>query len=159
MGLPLSIRALDGSTPSIFSLLIFSLLETHVFGSAQTPSPSHARLQTGEHYGHNHHLDRPRGATVTRWRRILLQTPRLRRKHRSKQQPGHDILVFGSVCLVESLMGADLIDEYRLSVHPIMMGSGRRAFKDGMTTTKLTLGETTRLSSGVISLCYQRAQK
>jgi dihydrofolate reductase len=75
-----------------------------------------------------------------------------------KQQPGHNILVFGSATLVESLMGADLIDEYRLLVHPIIMGSGTRAFKDGMTTTKLTLGETTTLSSGVVSLCYQRAK-
>ena len=56
-------------------------------------------------------------------------------------------------------MGADLIDEYRLLVHPIIMGSGKRAFTDGMTTTTLTLGETTTLSSGVISLCYRRAKK
>ena len=75
-----------------------------------------------------------------------------------KQQPGRNILVFGSATLVESLMDADLIDEYRLLVHPIIMGSGKRAFKDGMATTKLKLGETTTLSSGVISLCYQRAQ-
>jgi dihydrofolate reductase len=75
-----------------------------------------------------------------------------------KQQPGHNILVFGSATLVESLMDADLVDEYRLLVHPIIMGSGKRAFKDGMATTKLTLGETTTLSSGVISLCYQRAE-
>ena len=75
-----------------------------------------------------------------------------------KQQPGHNILVFGSATLVESLLNADLVDEYRLLVHPIIMGSGKRAFKDGMGTTKLKLGETTTLSSGVISLCYQRAQ-
>jgi dihydrofolate reductase len=75
-----------------------------------------------------------------------------------KQQPGHNILVFGSATLVESLMDADLVDEYRLLVHPIIMGSGKRAFKDGMATTKLKLGETTTLSSGVISLCYQRAE-
>ena len=75
-----------------------------------------------------------------------------------KQQPGHNILVFGSATLVESLMDADLVDEYRLLVHPIIMGSGKRAFKDGMATTKLTLDETTTLSSGVISLCYHRAR-
>jgi dihydrofolate reductase len=75
-----------------------------------------------------------------------------------KQQAGHDILVFGSATLVESLMDADLVDEYRLLVHPIIMGSGKRAFKDGMATTKLKLGETRTLSSGVLSLCYQRAQ-
>jgi dihydrofolate reductase len=75
-----------------------------------------------------------------------------------KQQPGQDILVFGSATLVESLMNADLVDEYRLLVHPIIMGSGKRAFKDGMATTKLKLGETTTLSAGVISLSYQRAE-
>jgi dihydrofolate reductase len=75
-----------------------------------------------------------------------------------KQQPGHNILVFGSATLVESLMGADLIDEYRLLVHPIIMGSGKRAFKDGLATTKLALGETQTLSSGVIALCYQRPE-
>jgi dihydrofolate reductase len=76
-----------------------------------------------------------------------------------KQQPGRNILVFGSSTLVASLMDADLVDEYRLLVHPIIMGGGKRAFKDGMATTRLTLGETTTLSSGVMSLCYQRAQK
>jgi dihydrofolate reductase len=76
-----------------------------------------------------------------------------------KQQAGHNnILVFGSATLVYALMDADLIDEYRLLVHPIIMGSGKRAFNDGMATTKLTLGESKTLSSGVISLCYQRAK-
>jgi dihydrofolate reductase len=56
-----------------------------------------------------------------------------------KQHPGHDILVFGSATLVQSLMEADLIDQYRLLVHPIMMGTGKRSFKDGMATTKLRL--------------------
>jgi dihydrofolate reductase len=76
-----------------------------------------------------------------------------------KHQPGQNILVFGSSTLVASLMEADLVDEYRLLVHPIIMGSGKRAFKDGIATSKLTLGDTTTLSSGVISLSYQRAQK
>jgi dihydrofolate reductase len=75
---------------------------------------------------------------------------------RLRQRPGHNLLVFGSATLVESLMDADLVDEYRLLVHPIVMGSGKRAFTDGMATTKLTLGECKTLSSGVISLRYQR---
>src|SRR6266568_8982994 len=54
-----------------------------------------------------------------------------------KQQPGQEIQIEGSATLVQSLMGADLIDEYRLLVHPIIMGSGKRLFKDGMVTTRL----------------------
>jgi dihydrofolate reductase len=73
-----------------------------------------------------------------------------------KQEPGDAILVFGSATLVELLIGAGLVDEVRLLVHPILVGSGKRAFKSGLATTKLTLGESKALSSGVLALRYQR---
>jgi len=75
-----------------------------------------------------------------------------------KQRPGQDILVFGSATLVQSLMAADLIDEYRFLVHPIIMGKGKRAFEDGMATTKLRLVETRASSLGVTLLSYHPAQ-
>lgn len=74
-----------------------------------------------------------------------------------KQQTGRNILVFGSATLVQSLMAADLIDEYRLLVHPVVMGSGKHSFRDGMATTKLKLSEMKTFSLGVISLRYQPA--
>jgi dihydrofolate reductase len=72
-----------------------------------------------------------------------------------KQQPGQDILMFGSATLVQSLMEAELIDEYRFLVHPTIMGAGKRFFKDGMLATKLNLVKTKTLSSGVTLDCYQ----
>jgi dihydrofolate reductase len=75
-----------------------------------------------------------------------------------KQQPGQDILITGSATLVQSLRQTDLIDEYRFLVHPIIMGSGKRFFKDGMDTTRLELVKTKTFSLGVILLCYQPAQ-
>ena len=75
-----------------------------------------------------------------------------------KQQPGQDILLFGSATLVQSLMEADLIDEYRFLVHPIIMGSGKRFFKDGMVTTKLNPVKTKTHNLGVILYCYQPAK-
>ena len=74
-----------------------------------------------------------------------------------KQQPGQDILVFGSAQLVQSLMEADLVDEYRFLIHPIIMGSGKRFFRDEMVATKLKLVKTKTLNSGVILDCYQSA--
>jgi dihydrofolate reductase len=74
-----------------------------------------------------------------------------------KQQPGQDILMFGSATLVQSLMEADLIDEYRLLVHPIIMGSGKGFFRDKMASTKLKLVKTKTLDLGVILDCYQPA--
>ncbi len=72
-----------------------------------------------------------------------------------KQQPGGDIGVVGSGTLARSLMQANVIDEYRLLVHPIVLGSGMRLFGDGITIPALKLVETKAFSSGVVFLRYQ----
>lgn len=72
-----------------------------------------------------------------------------------KQQPGGDISVTGSATLVQSLLQADLIDEYRLMIHPIVVGSGIRLFTDGGEQKVLKLIETKTFSSGVVILMYQ----
>ena len=76
-----------------------------------------------------------------------------------KQQPGQDILIAGSGELVHTLMQHDLIDEYRLMVHPVVLGSGKRLFRDGTGTKVLKLIETKTFSSGVVLLSYQPAGK
>jgi dihydrofolate reductase len=75
-----------------------------------------------------------------------------------KQQPGREILIMGSATLVQSLMEAGLIDEYRFLVHPVIIGDGKHFFKDGMPTTKLKLIETKTLDLGVTLLRYQPAK-
>jgi dihydrofolate reductase len=72
-----------------------------------------------------------------------------------KQQTGLDILIFGSSTLVNSLMQYDLIDEYRLMVFPIVVGSGRRLFQDMNEKKSLKLLETKTSSSGVVVLSCQ----
>jgi dihydrofolate reductase len=76
-----------------------------------------------------------------------------------KQQPGQDILIFGSGDLVNTLMQHDLIDEYRLMVFPVVVGSGKRLFGDGSDTTVLRLVETKTFGSGVVVLTYRPATK
>jgi len=72
-----------------------------------------------------------------------------------KQQPGKDIIIDGSARLVQSLMGTDLIDEYRFLVQPFIMGRGRRFFPDGTPPTKLRLVESAQFSFGSLALVYQ----
>jgi dihydrofolate reductase len=74
---------------------------------------------------------------------------------RLKQQPGQNMLVFGSCELVYTLTQLDLIDEYRLKVFPIILGSGKRVFRDGSEKKTLKLVETKTFSSGVVVLTYQ----
>jgi dihydrofolate reductase len=72
-----------------------------------------------------------------------------------KKKPGKNILVFGSALLVDSLLQANLIDEVWLLVQPIVMAKGKRAFKDGIPTTKLKLAKSRALTSGVLALTYE----
>lgn len=72
-----------------------------------------------------------------------------------KQQPGKDILVFGSADLVNTLVEHDLVDEYRMMVFPVIVGNGKRLFADGIGTKSLELVGTKTFDSGVVVLTYR----
>ena len=71
---------------------------------------------------------------------------------------GKDIQVIGSGELVETLARHDLVDEYRLMVHPIVMGEGKRLFRDD-TAVRLRLIESTPTTTGVLIARYEPAQR
>jgi dihydrofolate reductase len=76
-----------------------------------------------------------------------------------KQQPGKDILVYGSGKLVNTLLQHDLVDEFRLMVHPVVLGSGKRLFDDPAETMKvLKLAESRTFPSGIVLLSYRPAK-
>jgi dihydrofolate reductase len=75
-----------------------------------------------------------------------------------KQESGNDLHVMGSGELVRSLMTQNLIDEYMLLVHPLILGAGRRLFPDGSAVTSLRLVDgVTTTSTGVVIATYQPA--
>ena len=76
---------------------------------------------------------------------------------RLKQRTGGDILIFGSGDLVNTLMQHDLIDEYRLMIFPVVVGSGKRLFGDRSEQKALKLLDTKTFGSGVVVLSYQPA--
>jgi dihydrofolate reductase len=75
-----------------------------------------------------------------------------------KEQPGKDISISGSPTLVRSLLEEDLLDELRLMVHPIVVGSGKRLFEEGGDQKALQLVDSKTFSTGVLYLTYQPAQ-
>lgn len=75
---------------------------------------------------------------------------------RLKQEPGGDIEVYGSATLVQTLMRQDLVDEFRIAVHPLVLGDGTRLFPQGGVSATLRLTDTRTLDSGVVSLTYAR---
>jgi class 3 adenylate cyclase/dihydrofolate reductase len=74
-----------------------------------------------------------------------------------KQQTGGDILLVGSADLLNSLISHDLIDEYRLMVFPVVLGSGKRLFRHASDIAHLQLVDTRTFESGVIVLTYRPA--
>lgn len=89
------------------------------------------------------------------WNASLIKDHIAEEVSKLKQESGQDVLVFGSGELVHTLMQHDLIDEYRLMVHPVVQGSGKRLFRDGSEKKVLRLVETKTFSSGTIVLSYQ----
>ena len=73
-----------------------------------------------------------------------------------KQQAGRQILISGSATLVKSLMKTDLIDEYQFLLQPIIVGTGKRFFRDGMPTTRLKLVKSRTFSHSVTLLTFGR---
>ena len=75
---------------------------------------------------------------------------------RIKEEVARDILVAGSAALVRTLAEHDLVDEYRLMVYPIVLGSGKRLFPQGMPRIKLRLVDSLPLGpDGILVLTYQ----
>lgn len=76
-----------------------------------------------------------------------------------KLRAEHDgeIRVWGSTELIKTLAEHDLIDEYRLAVYPLVLGSGKKLFPDGSPHARLTLVETRALRSGVVVTTYRRS--
>lgn len=74
---------------------------------------------------------------------------------RLKQQPGKDMVILGSPRLAHYLMQLDLIDEYKITVSPVLIGSGLPLFQGVQEKIKLKLIENKTFDSGAIGLAYQ----
>jgi dihydrofolate reductase len=73
---------------------------------------------------------------------------------RMKQEPGKDLVIYGSGDLVSGFMKLGLIDEYQLFVQPIVLGNGKPQFKDLTERYKLKLISAEPFKSGAVRLCY-----
>jgi dihydrofolate reductase len=75
-----------------------------------------------------------------------------------KKSSGKKLVIMGSGVLIGALMAADLIDEYLLMIHPLVLGTGRRLFSQGTQAT-LRLVESITTRTGVVVATYQPARE
>jgi dihydrofolate reductase len=89
------------------------------------------------------------------WNGTLLKGDIVRHVKQLKQQPGRDILVYGSGDLLEDLSRHGLVDQYNLMIFPVVLGTGRQLFRDGGPTLDVALTSTTKTATGVLMLTYR----
>jgi dihydrofolate reductase len=86
---------------------------------------------------------------------ILIKGDVIEELSKLKQESGQDIIIHGSGELIHSLLQHDLIDEFRFMVFPIILGEGKRLFKETDELNRLKLLETKTFETGVIVLHYR----
>jgi dihydrofolate reductase len=72
-----------------------------------------------------------------------------------KEQPGKDLVVLGSGELVQTLMENDLVDRYGLMINPIVLGGGKRLFRDGSAKRELKLVDSKTTGTGMLITTYE----
>ena len=73
-----------------------------------------------------------------------------------KERHPRGLLILGSGQLVNGLTSLGLIDEYQLQVHPVVVGRGKRLFRDGVAPTLFEVAKTKTYGTGVVSITYRR---
>lgn len=85
---------------------------------------------------------------------VLISDDSIAEARRIKEQPGKDIWLFGGASLTDALVKEGLVDELWMSVHPILLGSGKPLFRKQDSRIKLTLLESKPYETGLVSLRY-----
>lgn len=94
-------------------------------------------------------LDRADWEGTTIIRDVIIEVPKL------KSQPGRPIFVIGSSGLAQTLIEHRLIDEYQLWLHPVVLGSGKRLFREGGPAAHLRLVDSRASRGGLVILTYE----
>ena len=76
---------------------------------------------------------------------------------RLKEQPGNYILAHGGARFAQSLVASGLVDEYRLSIHPVVLGQSQPLFSGLRSSVDLRLISATPFASGAMAIVYQPA--
>ena len=85
---------------------------------------------------------------------VLISGDSIAEARKIKNQPGKDIWLFGGASLYKTLMKEGLVDELWMSVHPILLGSGKRLFQEQSSSTALRLLESKTYETGLVSVRY-----
>ncbi len=123
----------------------------YAFWPNQTDNPFTVFLNNISKYVVSTKLEEP----LTWSNSTLIKSDVARTLEKLKAQQDKDFVVFGSGVLIQSLMRWNLVDEYVLLIHPLVLGSGRQLFPRDGTFAALVLRDSKRTTNGVVIATYE----
>lgn len=118
-----------------------------------SPALAEAKARNAERHGVT-----PTAAVLRSWAEPVVARGDLAEEIlRLKEQPGNFILAHGGARFARSLVASGLIDEYRLGIHPVVLGRGQPLFSGLRSPVDLRLVSATNFESGVVGAVYQPA--
>ena len=147
---------LDDTDTALYGRVTYQMMESYWPTVLSNPSSSARELQHAQWVENiskivfSHSLER------AEWNNTRLITKNIGDEIRKlKQEPGKNLMIFGSPGLTHSFMRWGLIDEYKLNINPVILGRGTSMFENVSQRVNLRLLSQKKFSSGVIGLRYE----
>jgi len=151
-----AVQQTDRSDTALYGRVTYQMMESYWPTAADQPAATRHDIE------HSRWYNRVSKVVVSRTMKgVVLPNTRIISEDlagevsKLKQEPGQEIVMFGSPTTAHSLMAENLIDDYWLFVNPVLLGQGMPLFKDIRTKTTLTLVSSDVVSAGVVCLHYK----
>jgi len=146
-----SVNLINSVDTMLFGRITYELMESY-WPNAKPENDDPRIIEAMNNY---HKIVLSRSMEKVNWKNsILINGEASDEAAKLKQKPGKDIVIYGSGRVVKSLMGKNLIDDYRIFVYPIILGNGKRMFGKFDQRLNLKLVDTRKFKSGLVLLHY-----
>jgi dihydrofolate reductase len=140
----------------LFGRVTYQLMADYWPAAATNPSTSKSDLEIADKMNNLPKIVFSKTLQKVEWKNTRLVKENIAEEiSKMKQESGKDMVIFGSGSIVTTLMQLGLIDEYRIIVNPVVLGSGKPLFKGINDKQNLKLLKTKVLGSGIVILYYQ----
>jgi dihydrofolate reductase len=143
----------------LFGRVTYQLMADYWPAAATNPSTSKSDLEIADKMNNIPKIVFSTTLQEVKWNNSRLVKENIAEEiSKMKQQPGKDMVIFGSGSIVSTFMQLGLVDEYRVIVNPIVLGNGKPLFKGINGKQNLKLLKTRVFDSGIVILFYEPAQ-
>ncbi|MCX9025467.1 MAG: dihydrofolate reductase family protein [Candidatus Methanoperedens sp.] len=143
----------------LFGRVTYQLFEGYWPAAALNPSTSKSDIEIAHKINNNTKIVFSNTLENVRWKNTMLVKEVIPEEiAKMKQHPGKDLVIYGSGSIVSTFAQLGLIDEYRIIVNPVVLGSGKPLFKGIKDRINLKLLKTKMFSSGNVLLVYKPAK-